>query len=210
MPEVLMFGIHGQLDGLDLTDKVDVWAFGVLMWEIVCEQVPWASKGNSLDALKRSVCSQGACESVIVIIFILVLPILMHRKNSSRILHVDVSVSPYSIPSTPFMSLCLFPVLWDSTGERLPLPTADRFPQGWRAQYIKMMEMTWAKVPASRPGMVCQNSVEHVLLFLLIRIPCNHSQSCSCCARNLPVLSDHCSGSALWLLEENTLYTEVR
>jgi len=85
-----------QLDGADLTDRIDVWAFGVLMWEIVCEQVPWASKGNSLDALKRSVCTQG---------------------------------------------------------ERLPLPTADRFPQGWRAQYIKMMEMTWQKIPPRRPSM---------------------------------------------------------
>jgi serine/threonine protein kinase len=64
-----------QLDGADLTDKIDVWAYGVLMWEMACEQVPWASKGNSLDALKRAVCTAG---------------------------------------------------------ERLPLPTADRFPQGWR------------------------------------------------------------------------------
>ena len=40
-----------------------------------------------------------------------------------------------------------------SQGERLPLPTADRFPQGFRAQYIKNMEMTWAKNPALRPSM---------------------------------------------------------
>ena len=48
-----------QLDGADLTDKVDVWAYGVLLWELVSEQVPWANKGNSLDALKRVVCTQG-------------------------------------------------------------------------------------------------------------------------------------------------------
>mmetsp|Transcript_22767 Transcript_22767/g.53830 ORF Transcript_22767/g.53830 Transcript_22767/m.53830 type:complete len:463 (+) Transcript_22767:139-1527(+) len=85
-----------QLEGKDLTDKVDVWAYGVLLWEIATEQVPWASKGNSLDALKRSVCVKK---------------------------------------------------------ERLPTPGADRFPQGWRTQYIKLMEWCWNLNPTSRPSM---------------------------------------------------------
>mmetsp|Transcript_5974 Transcript_5974/g.21056 ORF Transcript_5974/g.21056 Transcript_5974/m.21056 type:complete len:295 (+) Transcript_5974:794-1678(+) len=85
-----------QLEGHDLTDRIDVWAFGVLMWEIVTDQVPWASKGNSLDALKRCICVQG---------------------------------------------------------DRLPLPAADRFPSGWRSQYVKMMEMTWNSNPHARPSM---------------------------------------------------------
>ena len=49
-------------------------------------------------------------------------------------------------------------------GERLPLPTADRFPQGWRLQYIKMMEATWLKTPAQRPTMVCWSILVHILL----------------------------------------------
>ena len=39
-------------------------------------------------------------------------------------------------------------------GDRLPLPAADRFPSGWRSQYVKMMEMTWNSNPHARPSMV--------------------------------------------------------
>jgi len=85
-----------QLEGKDLTDRVDVWAFGVLFWETMCDQPPWASKGNSLDALKHAVSLQG---------------------------------------------------------ERLPLPSSDKFPNGGRAQYIKLMEATWHVVPTARPSM---------------------------------------------------------
>ena len=28
-----------QMEGRDLTDKIDVWAFGVVLWELLSEQV---------------------------------------------------------------------------------------------------------------------------------------------------------------------------
>jgi hypothetical protein len=75
---------YWQLDGADLTDKIDVWAFGVLMWEIVCEQVPWASKGNSLDALKRSVCTQGGLACFLNGVVLSVLPRLSTHVRGRR------------------------------------------------------------------------------------------------------------------------------
>mmetsp|Transcript_26427 Transcript_26427/g.51506 ORF Transcript_26427/g.51506 Transcript_26427/m.51506 type:complete len:470 (+) Transcript_26427:207-1616(+) len=96
-----------QLEGKDLTDRVDVWAFGVLFWEIMCDQPPWASKGNSLDALKHAVSLQG---------------------------------------------------------ERLPLPSSDKFPNGGRAQYIKLMEATWHVVPTARPSMsTISRNIQHII-----------------------------------------------
>ena len=86
-----------QLEGHDLTDKVDVWAFGISLWEMAMEKVPWASKGNSLDALKRTVVVNG---------------------------------------------------------ERLPLPGPERFPAGWQAHYVKLLDMAWHQTPSSRPSMV--------------------------------------------------------
>lgn len=51
-------------------------------------------------------------------------------------------------------------------GDRLPLPAADRFPSGWRSQYVKMMEMTWNSNPHARPSMV--TSLIHALLLTFL------------------------------------------
>ena len=36
------------MEGKDLTDKIDVWAFGVVLWELLSEQVVLALASSSM------------------------------------------------------------------------------------------------------------------------------------------------------------------
>ena len=51
-----------QLQGRDLTLKVDVWAVGVIMWELLNEEIPWSDRRNCNDrkALAKHVAVGGA------------------------------------------------------------------------------------------------------------------------------------------------------
>jgi serine/threonine protein kinase len=50
-----------QLQGKILTLKVDVWALGVVLWELLNEQVPWTDIGcNDRKELARKVAVGGA------------------------------------------------------------------------------------------------------------------------------------------------------
>eukprot|EP00960_Hanusia_phi_P077357 768681-Hanusia_phi.AAC.11 len=79
---------------------------------------------------------------------------IIHRDlNSRNVLITDqmhAKVADFGCAVSPYLHQeGLTPA-----GERLPLPAADRFPSGWRSQYVKMMEMTWNSNPGTRPSMV--------------------------------------------------------
>jgi serine/threonine protein kinase len=44
-----------QLLGQDLTEAVDTWAFGIMLWEIMKEQKPWEGRFNDFHHLKMAI-----------------------------------------------------------------------------------------------------------------------------------------------------------
>jgi serine/threonine protein kinase len=48
-----------QLGGLSLSFSADVWAFGVVMWELVTETLPWNEVASDLWAMRKRVFEEG-------------------------------------------------------------------------------------------------------------------------------------------------------